>query len=148
MYRKILLGFVCALLVASCGSATSVDLIPPDLRIREAPGQLRPSKNQERVPLYLMVDILNNSSETIELKRLVIRASPSSQSGMKFEPVTQDYTIAIGPSQMRTVDIHIVAWVELPNLDSSSRTIIRATAHFDSDLGGFRRTYNLPILLS
>lgn len=133
-------------LLEGCGSLSqSVELIPPRMQIREAPGQVRPARNAERVPLNLLIDVYNDSSEQIVLRRVTIRPGIGSQSGMKFEPVTRDFSVAIPSRGVRTVDADIVAWVELPNLDANTTTSVRAVAYFDSALGGFRKVFNVPI---
>lgn len=149
MRRRAFLLLVLLLASARCGSSgsdLSVELIPPRLRIREAAGMLRPWKDQMRVPMNLLVDVFNDSSESIVLKRLVIQSSPASMSGMKFDPSTRDVPEVIPPNGVRTVEVWISAWVELPNLDAGTQTTIRATAYFDSELGRFRRVFNVPIL--
>jgi hypothetical protein len=110
------------------------------------PGQMKPWKHQERVPFNVIVDVFTRSSESIELERLVVRASPSSLSAMKIDPVNRQINIVIPPGQVRTVDLWLSTWVELPNLDGGNQTTLRVTAYFETELGRFRRVYNLPIL--
>jgi hypothetical protein len=47
----------------------------------------------------------------------------------------------IPPGQVRTVDLWLSTWVELPNLDGGNQTTLRVTAYFETELGRFRRVY-------
>lgn len=135
------------LLVPACGtSQDAFEPIAPEMRLREASGQMKPWKNEERVPFNVLVDVFNRSSESIELERIVVQASPSSISAMKLVPANRQLNVVIPSEQVRTVDVWLTTWVELPNLDAGTRSTLRVTAYFDSELGRFRRVYNLPIL--
>ena len=133
----------------SCGSATPsipARLIPPRFRVRLVDGQIRPTRHQVPVNLSLMVDVYNDSGEEIVLKRLLIRNSPQTSSGILFDAASRIVDERIPPRNVKTVDIWIRAWVELPNLDWGSRTMVRGEATFDSAYGGFRERFDLPIL--
>jgi len=97
--------------------------------------------------MNLLVDVYNDSAEQIVLKRLVIQASPTSRSGIRFEPVTRDYREAIPGKAVRTVDLWITGWMELPNLDSGTQMTVRGVAYFESTFGGFRRVFTVPVLV-
>lgn len=98
------------------------------------------------MPFNVLVDVFNRSDEPIELERLVVQSSPSSISAMKLDPVNRQLNVVIPSEQVRTVDVWLSTWVELPNLDAGTRSTLRVTAYFQSELGRFRRVYNLPIL--
>lgn len=135
------------LLASSCGTSQPwSESIAPEVRLREASGQMKPWKDGERVPFNLLVDVFNRSDEPIELERLVVQSSPTSLSAMKLDPVNRQINVVILSEQVRTVDVWLATWVELPNLDAGTRSTLRVTAYFQSELGRFRRVYNLPIL--
>lgn len=95
-----------------------------------------------QVSLNLLVDVFNDSSEEITLKRIQIRSH--GLNNLSIIPKSKVLDAKIPPRDVRTIDI----WVDARFRDSGSRqtSTVRGTAIFESDLGSFRHVFVEPIL--
>ena len=134
-----LLLVLVSLLPVGCSSTSSdvpAQLIPPRFRVRLAPGQLQDSASGE-VHLNVLVDIFNESAETIRLERIQI--APVGGSNISFVAARRILNEVIPPNDVRTIDLWVQATVRNP--DSPIESDVRGTAVFESEYGRFRRVF-------
>lgn len=132
------------LIAAGCRSGDSVSLIPPDMQIRQLPGQFTPNRHTGPLTVTAEVDILNRSEETIILRRITV--TPISSGGYTFTPMQRVITRKIEPGQIVTVDLQLnTALAPGMSPDTSLPATVRLTAVFDSDAGSFRRVITTPL---
>ncbi|HUF17954.1 MAG TPA: hypothetical protein VMS12_07915 [Thermoanaerobaculia bacterium] len=139
MPRQIALAtLICTLIVAGCGSSSqnSAGLIPPLINIRHV-GGVPPMSSGTTVPIYFEIDVTNQSSESITIDR----AQLASSSGGSYDISSRDefFNTEVPPGETRTVNVAATARVFSVRTSSVEPITIRATVHFDSLAGRFRR---------
>jgi hypothetical protein len=143
------LGIAAAvLLMVACTTADSAgpaQLIPPRFRVRLPSGQILPSGYSPSTSIELMVDIFNDSSEPITLKRLQLQ---SVVGGLRFLPTSRLFNKTIPAHGVETFDLGVDVSAESPGLDVRAPVTVRGTAVFDSPAGAFRRVFTTELVES
>ncbi|HUO84624.1 MAG TPA: hypothetical protein VM534_05865 [Thermoanaerobaculia bacterium] len=133
-------------LLQACSSAgdTPANLIPPRIQVRQLSGQMEPGSYRQEAQVNLIIDVFNDSSEAITLKRLRIQSIIGGQ--MEFGAAERLFDLSIPAGGSQTVDIWVDAYTSASMLNADPRMMVRGTAVFDSPFGPFRRVFTEPIL--
>lgn len=136
-----------ALVLAGCGTAADqgpAQLLAPKIRVRQLAGQILPSPRSPVTEIELLVDIFNESSEPITLKRLQLQSIIGG--GFRFQPTARTFNKVIPPGGVETFDLWVEIAAEAPGVDVRSPSTVRGTALFDSPAGGFRHLFTEQIV--
>ena len=137
---------VLALVLAGCAAADQrpAQLLAPTVRVRQMAGQILPSPYAPVSQIELLVDIFNESSEPITLKRLQLQSLTGG--GFRFIPTSKAFNKVIPSGGVETFDLWVEIAAESPGVDVRSPSTVRGTALFDSPAGGFRHVFTSEIV--
>lgn len=136
--KKLLIA-VGILVVAGCSSGTRVDLIPPEFHIRVIPVPGARPRAMTSFTTIVEIDILNRSSETIEVKSILV--SSMGEGLYTIPTVIENFNKAIPAGQFDTFPIRAQVIVEQTLTGVEEPVFIRGEAVFASSSGTFRRSF-------
>jgi hypothetical protein len=132
--------------LAACGSIDNakVDLIPPELALRQLGGPgLAGSQVTGAISVNVRVSVFNPSQEPITLKR--VDFATVGQGAYSVSNVSRPFGKAIAPDQTIEVDTWLPAFSEGSIIGNNGPVTMRVTAFFDSDVGQFRKVYTINL---
>jgi len=132
--------------LAGCSSMDNakVDLIPPELGLRQLGGPgLAGSQVTGPISVNLRVTVFNPSGETITLKR--VDFATIGQGAYNITNASRPFGKAIGPDQKIEVDTWLPADSEGSIVGNNGPVTMRVTAFFGSEVGQFRKVYTINL---
>ncbi len=143
---RMIIPFLAITALAGCSTMDNakVDLIPPELALRQLGGP-GVAGNQVTGPISVnfRVTVFNPSSETITLKRLDF--STIGQGAYAISSASRPFGKTIAPDQKIEVETWLPAVSEGSIIGNNGPVTMRVTAFFGSDVGQFRKVYTINV---
>ncbi|MGK2858662.1 MAG: hypothetical protein ACSLFQ_15785 [Thermoanaerobaculia bacterium] len=143
---RMIIPFLALAALAGCSTIDNakVDLIPPELALRQLGGPgLAGSQVTGPMSVNFRIAVYNPSGETITLKRL--NFSTIGQGAYEIENASRPFENAIGPDQTIEVETWLPANSEGSIIGNNGPVTMRVTAYFDSEVGQFRKVYTINV---
>lgn len=143
---RMIVPFLAVAALAGCSTIDNaeVDLIPPELAMRQLGGPgLAGSQVTGPISVNFRVAVFNPSSETISLKRL--NFSTVGQGAYEIVNASRPFEKTIGPDQTIEVETWLPANSEGSIIGNNGPVTMRVTAYFGSEVGQFRKVYTINV---